>query len=101
MQANVYFAWSTSHAGQKQARAIKIYRTSILKFRARKEYIDGENRFRGEYTSSRNSRKLIRVWAEKEFRNLRRLRQGGVPVPEAFELKGNVLVMEFLGEYDV
>ena len=59
--------------------------------------MDGEHRFRGEYTSSRNPRKMVRVWAEKEMRNLRRLEQGGVRSPKAVEVKQNVLVMEYLG----
>lgn len=40
---------------------------------------------------------MIRVWAEKEFRNLRRLEQGGVRTPKVLDCKENVLVMEFLG----
>jgi RIO kinase 1 len=78
--------------------AVKIYRTSILAFRARQTYMIGEHRFRGEYTSSKNPRKMVRVWAEKELRNLKRLEQGGVPAPRVLEVKQNVLVMEFLGD---
>ncbi|WVN89869.1 uncharacterized protein L203_105099 [Cryptococcus depauperatus CBS 7841] len=88
-EANVYFSAPN--------RAVKIYRTSILVFRSRQNYILGEQRFRGEYISSRNPRKMIRVWAEKELRNLKRLRQGGVRAPTVYECKENVLVMEFLG----
>ncbi|WRT68011.1 uncharacterized protein IL334_004986 [Kwoniella shivajii] len=71
--ANVYFA--------SPGVAVKIYRTSILNFRSRSNYIVGEQRFRSEYTSSKNPRKMIRVWAEKELRNLRRLVQGGIRAP--------------------
>jgi len=91
IRANVYYAVS------EIAVAIKIYRTSILNFRSRQAYIEGEHRFRGEYSSSKNPRKMIRVWAEKEFRNLRRLEQGGVRTPKVLDCKENVLVMEFLG----
>jgi RIO kinase 1 len=80
--------------------AIKIYRTSILNFRARQDYISGEFRFRGEYTSAKNPRKMVRVWAEKELRNLRRLEQSGIRAPRVLEGKENVLVMEFLGQGD-
>ncbi|KIY32601.1 Atypical/RIO/RIO1 protein kinase [Cryptococcus gattii E566] len=92
-EANVYYS--------SPGRAVKIYRTSILVFRARQNYIVGEQRFRGEYTSSRNPRKMIRVWAEKELRNLRRLVQGGVRAPVVHECKENVLVMDFLGKGEV
>ncbi|ORY30587.1 RIO1 family-domain-containing protein [Naematelia encephala] len=98
-EANVYYsgrpALSTDSASPS-ALAVKIYRTSILAFRSRKSYIEGEHRFKGEYTSSKNPRKMVRVWAEKELRNLRRLHQGGIRVPIAIEQKENVLVMEFL-----
>ncbi|WVR06549.1 hypothetical protein IAU60_003580 [Kwoniella sp. DSM 27419] len=90
--ANVYYA--------SPGVAVKIYRTSILNFRSRANYIVGEQRFRGEYTSSKNPRKMIRVWAEKELRNLRRLVQGGVRAPTVHDCKENVLVMDFLGHGD-
>lgn len=77
--------------------AVKIYRTSILNFRSRQNYIVGEQRFKGEYTSSKNPRKMIKVWAEKELRNLRRLKSGGIRTPVVLECRENVLVMEFLG----
>lgn len=62
--------------------------------------MEGEHRFRGEYTSSKNPRKMVRVWAEKEMRNLKRLEQCKVRSPKAIEVKQNVLVMEFLGNGD-
>lgn len=92
IQANVY------HTLTPSSRAIKIYRTAILSFRARQAYIQGEFRFKGEYSSSRNARKMVRVWAEKELRNLKRLEQWGLPAPRVLECKENVLVMDFLGE---
>lgn len=77
--------------------AVKIYRTSILNFRSRQNYIVGEHRFRGDYTSAKNPRKMVRVWAEKELRNLRRLEQDGIRAPRVIGGKENILVMEFLG----
>jgi len=38
------------------------------------------------------------MWAEKEFRNLRRMHAVGVPCPKPLMLRSHVLVMEFLGE---
>jgi RIO kinase 1 len=100
-QANVYHAQVSDHAppniAHQPSLAVKIYRTSILSFRARQAYIVGEYRFKGEYSSSRNARKMVKVWAEKELRNLRRLEQSGVRAPRVIEGKENVLVMEFLG----
>lgn len=100
----MYHAQRADHApasvGDYAALAVKVYRTSILSFRARQTYIVGEHRFKGEYSSSRNARKMVRVWAEKELRNLKRLEQFGIRAPRVVEGKENVLVMEYLGTAD-
>ena len=86
--------------GQKDEYAIKIYKTSILVFKDRERYVDGEFRFRNS-RSQHNPRKMIKIWAEKEFRNLKRIYQAGViPVPKPIEVKNNVLVMQFLNRGD-
>lgn len=77
--------------------ALKIYKTSILSFKSRSQYIAGSHRFRNAYTKVTNPRKMVRVWAEKELRNLRRLDDGGIRCPKVVECRENVLVMEFLG----
>jgi RIO kinase 1 len=41
---------------------------------------------------------MVKVWAEKEMRNLRRIHAAGIPSPEALVLRMHVLVMEFLGD---
>lgn len=40
---------------------------------------------------------MVRLWAEKEMRNLKRLVTAGIHCPEPIEVKENVLVMSFLG----
>ncbi|KAI8148250.1 RIO1 family-domain-containing protein [Fennellomyces sp. T-0311] len=92
-EANVYHA--TTEDGTH--RAIKVYKTSVLTFKDRDRYVTGEYRFRHGYSKS-NPRKMVKVWAEKEMRNLRRLKQAGIPSPEALVLRMHVLVMEFLGD---
>ena len=77
--------------------ALKIFKTSILVFKDRDRYVTGEFRFKGGYARS-NPRKMVRLWAEKELRNLRRMRSAGLRVPEAIEVRENVLVMDFLGQ---
>jgi len=77
--------------------AIKIYKTSILTFKDRDRYVTGEYRFKGGYSRS-NPRKMVRLWAEKELRNLRRLHAAGLRCPDPIEVRNNVLVMSFLGE---
>jgi len=41
---------------------------------------------------------MVRLWAEKEMRNLKRLVSAGIPCPEPIEVRENVLVMSFLGD---
>ena len=40
---------------------------------------------------------MVKTWAEKEMRNLRRLHAAGIPSPQPILLKNHILVMEFLG----
>ncbi len=91
-EANVYYG---EGQGDKSY-AIKVYKTSILVFKDRDKYVSGEHRWRKGYCKS-NPRKMVKVWAEKEMRNYRRLHDAGVKCPEPVALKNNVLVMEFLG----
>ncbi|KAL4803440.1 RIO1 family-domain-containing protein [Aspergillus unguis] len=77
-------------------RAIKVYKTSILVFKDRDKYVTGEFRFRSGYNKS-NNRAMVKVWAEKEMRNLRRIYAAGIPCPEPINLRLHVLVMGFVG----
>lgn len=78
--------------------AIKIYRIRNANFKAMAEYILGDPRF----ASVRRSRKeIVFTWTKKEFANLRRAREAGVPVPEPYAFERNILIMEFIGEGDV
>lgn len=43
---------------------------------------------------------MVRLWAEKEMRNLKRLKAADIRCPDAIEVRENVLVMEFLGDQD-
>ncbi|KAJ7761508.1 RIO1-domain-containing protein [Mycena maculata] len=94
-EANVYHALTP----EKAHLALKIYKTSILVFKDRDKYVSGEHRFRRGY-SRHNPRKMVRLWAEKEMRNLKRLRAAGIRAPEPLEVRENVLVMSFLGDPD-
>jgi len=40
---------------------------------------------------------MVKLWAEKEFRNLTRLRKAGINCPEPILLRLHILIMEFLG----
>ncbi|EXF84420.1 RIO1 family protein [Colletotrichum fioriniae PJ7] len=97
-EANVYHAILHPEGdGPNVQRAIKVYKTSILVFKDRERYIAGEHRFQKGFDKSSN-RKMVKLWAEKEFRNLRRIHAAGIPCPEPISLKLHVLAMGFLGD---
>ncbi|CUG89544.1 Hypothetical protein, putative, partial [Bodo saltans] len=90
-EANVYYAVR----GDGSDAAVKVYKTSILVFKDREQYVAGEFRFQ-RYCKS-NPRKMVRTWAEKEARNLGRLANVGIRAPRVVILRQHVLVMEFIG----
>ncbi|KAL8645672.1 MAG: hypothetical protein Q9210_006577 [Variospora velana] len=102
-EANVYHALTIPQEEASDAaaapiqRAIKVYKTSILVFKDRDKYVAGEYRFRQGYSKS-NNRAMVKVWAEKEMRNLKRIYAAAIPCPKPIHLRLHVLVMGFLGD---
>ena len=102
-EANVYHAMSivtgegSDELPKEAHRAIKVYKTSILVFKDREKYVTGEFRFRQGYNRSSN-RAMVKVWAEKEWRNLKRIHAAGIPCPEPVYLRLHVLGMSFVGD---
>ncbi|HVL87253.1 MAG TPA: serine protein kinase RIO [Candidatus Thermoplasmatota archaeon] len=90
-EANVFHA--TDPKGK--ALAVKIFRISNATFYAFKEYISGDPRFE---SVAGNRRQLVYLWVRKEYKNLLRLHDVGIPVPTPITSTANVLCMEFLGE---
>lgn len=97
-EANVYYSVSIPEQDGTPLlhRAIKVYKTSIMVFKDRDKYVSGEFRFRQGYSKS-NNRAMVKLWAEKEMRNLRRIYAAGIPSPEPIHLRLHVLVMGFVG----
>lgn len=92
-EANVFYG---EHDGR--GIAIKIYRIQTANFKAMTEYMAGDRRF----SSVRGTRKgLVFAWTKKEFSNLARAHDVGIPVPEPLVFDRNILLMEFLGEDEV
>ncbi len=74
--------------------AVKIYRTNTATFKHVLQYIQGDDRFQGV---TGDKRALTHAWAQKEYRNLLRMRDAGVDVPEPIKVLQNVLVTEYIG----
>jgi len=90
-EAKVY--WATTKEGKDLA--VKIYLTSSAEFKKGMiKYIEGDPRFKN---IKRDTRSLMAIWAQKEFRNLREASDAKVPVPKPVAVKSNVVVMEFIG----
>jgi RIO kinase 1 len=77
--------------------AVKIFRVATSTFRNFGMYIHGDPRFKN---IGRDHRSLIYTWARKEQKNLARMREAGIRVPEPLACRGNVLVMEYIGQPD-
>lgn len=75
--------------------AVKIYLVASAEFKRRLQYIAGDPRFGKIKKGMRN---IVNLWARKEFKNLRIAYDAKVPVPEPLYVKGNVLVIEFIGK---
>jgi len=91
-EARVY--WGKGPRGEDLA--VKIFYVQAASFRGgRLKYILGDPRFeelRGDF------RKLVYAWCLKEYRNLKRAYESGVPVPKPYAVERNILVMEFIGK---
>lgn len=98
-EANVYHALSTSEddSGPDVHVAIKVYKTSILGFKDRAKYVEGEYRFRKVHKGG-DSRAMVRQWALKEMRNLKRIQESCIPCPEPLYLRKHVLAMTLIGD---
>jgi len=94
-EARVY--WGTTKQGIDLA--VKIYLTSSAEFKSgMHKYIEGDPRFKDV---KHDTRSLIAVWAQKEFRNLKEADSAKVRVPKPIAVKSNVVIMEFIGEKGV
>ena len=76
---------------------IKIYRLEACDFGKMYDYIKYDPRY---VHLKKKRREVIFTWAQREYRNLFKAREAGVRVPKPLAFKGNVLVMEFIGNLD-
>jgi len=94
-EARIY--WAKNPAGEELA--VKIYLTISAEFKKGKmSYLEGDPRFRNV---RHDTRSIVFAWALKEFKNLELAVKAGVRVPKPFDVKNNVLVMEFIGKNGV
>lgn len=80
--------------------AIKVFKTTLNEFKQRDRYIKDDFRFKDRF-SKQNNRTFIKMWAEKEMHNLKRIKNVGINCPSVVALKNNILLMSFIGENNV
>ena len=91
-EANIFRAM----AGEKEL-ALKIYRISTSNFNSMQDYLQGDPRF----SSVRGTKRaIVSAWTRKEFRNLSRAEEVGIPVPHPIAMKENILVMDLIAVED-
>ncbi len=74
--------------------AVKIYRTSTSTYKHLIKYITGDPRFRNV---PKDRRSIVYLWGQKEFKNLARMFNAGIAVPEPKKQIKNVLIMGYIG----
>ncbi len=77
---------------------IKIFRFSSASYFRKPsvlKYIRGDERFK---RIKRSPRDLIKCWAMKEFRNLKKAQEAGIHAPKPIAIEKNVLVMQYIGD---
>ncbi len=80
--------------------AVKIYLTFTSEFKKGIwKYIMGDPRFENAKITS--TKKLMYLWARKEYKNLERMFRAGVRVPKPYGVHNNIVVMEFIGKEGV
>lgn len=73
---------------------IKIYRLETCDFKKMFEYIKSDPRY---IHLKSNRRKVVFAWAQREFRNLMKVREMGVRVPTPIHCMHNILILEHIG----
>jgi RIO kinase 1 len=84
--------WAVDPSGQDLA--VKIYLVTTSNFKKRYPYLVGDPRFT---RIKRGTRSLVELWAKKEFRNLSKSFNSGIPCPEPITVIKNILLMKFVG----
>lgn len=89
-EANIFTAVKENHKV-----IVKIYRLETCDFNKMYNYIKFDPRF---VHIKKNKRLIIFSWCKREFRNLTKLRESGVRVPQPIAFMDNILIMEHIGK---
>src|SRR3989344_4281407 len=76
---------------------LKIYRLSTCDFNRMYDYLKLDPRYS---SVKKRKREIIFSWAQREYRNLLKVRELGVRVPTPKHVFFNILILEFIGDQD-
>jgi RIO kinase 1 len=80
---------------QKEWVAIKVYRVEACDFKKMWVYLAGDPRFKN---ISKRTLKVVRIWCQREFKNMKIAQKAGVNCPKPLAVQENVLIMSFIGD---
>lgn len=94
-EGDVYLAlkYSENEEEESEKFAIKMFRITSANFKKISAYITRDFRFR---SIKGNLRKVILMWAQKEYRNLLLCHKANMNVPFPYKQRNNVIVMEYI-----
>ncbi|CAL1541979.1 unnamed protein product [Lymnaea stagnalis] len=76
---------------------LKVFKTTMNEFRTRAKYVQGDHRLSKDVYKKNNPRKIIKLWAEKEYLNLKKMRRSNIACPTPLTLKKHILAMTCIG----
>ena len=75
--------------------ALKIYLVTTSNFKKRSQYVTGDPRFTSVKKGTKN---IVYLWAKKEFQNISKCYDCGIPVVKPRHVSKNILIMDFEGK---
>jgi len=75
--------------------AIKVYCVEACDFKTMWKYLIGDPRFKN---IRKNRRAIVKVWCQREFKNLSMAYENGVYCPKPIDFMENVLIIDFIGD---
>ena len=76
---------------------VKMYRLENCNFNKMYDYIKYDPRYE---SLKKQRRKIIYAWVQREYRNLLKAREAQVRVPTPIVAQDNIIVMEYIGDFD-
>jgi RIO kinase 3 len=87
---------AVQHVGEPYPVALKVFKTTLTEFTQRQQFLHGDPRYESR-VGRQHARKLVKVWAEKEYANLHRMHRAGMNSPVPLFQRQHVLAMTMIG----